>query len=108
MLNAIQNGLRTYCPPPASGNRKTLMLIGATETVPEASLTGISFTSTCGGSPTRLAASRSFPVICHSEDEDYTAGEIAVGAPASREPVTFRSNLCSVSVAFTTEMVKYL
>ena len=72
-------------------------LIGATVMDPGASLIGISFTSTCGGWPTWLAASKLLPVICHNVD-----------GPASLVPATLRSNFCSVSVAFTTARVRYL
>src|ERR1035441_2534688 len=72
-----------------------LMLMGATEIVPGVLPMGISLISTCGGGPARLAASRLFPVKCQSVD-----------GPASRVPVTLRSNFCLESVAFTTERIR--
>src|SRR5579884_418887 len=68
-----------------------LMLYGVTSNECAAVFTAFCSTCTWGGWPTRLAASRPAPVICHSVD-----------GPPVRAPLTFRSNLCGVSVAFTT------
>jgi hypothetical protein len=57
----------------------------------------VSFTSTGGDWPTRLAASSSLLVICQ-----------IVVVPVRRTPLTFTLNFCSESVAFTTASVRNL